>query len=81
MRRRAVYYVNEPAVSGDLFPYKVRVRVLPNGPDMLIAQHSTGGGARRECRRIAREGTKDAPGVPHRYLDATPSPATALTPA
>lgn len=33
------FYELAPGVSGDLFPYKVRIKVH-HGPTMLISQHS-----------------------------------------
>ena len=52
--RRVVSYRHAPAVSGDLFPWKVRITVY-HGPTMLISGHSTEDGARTEADLLQRD--------------------------
>ena len=52
--RRVATVRYEPFVSGDLFPWKLRVRVL-DGPEMLVSSHSTEETAQRNAKEIANE--------------------------
>ena len=51
--RRVVSCRHAPAVSGDLFPWKVRIHVY-HGPTMLISSHSTKDGAKTAADILRR---------------------------